>query len=179
MQRIKLLLLIINIMKLDVLLVNLIMVSLVVVPYCLFLLYAKNHSNTIKSFFQRIVKNNELEIDWKDSWNKNMIGVDSKKMRLLIVQDQDEISYHLIDLRDLKRSEIRLGFKAVKVHGLKEDMLQTLILELLKFSGEIQEILLFDTDKTYGQDYELLHAERLNKKINSLLEEKPYIHTAA
>lgn len=166
-------------MKLDIFFVNAAILLLVFIPYFLFILLADNERKHLKQNFQRLVKQYKLAPDILYSWNKNMIGIDRKSLKLLVVQKRDFVAHQIIDIRSIRRSSVQSEFKNIKVKGYKEEILQRVGLELETLNGEWIVIDLFDSNKDYMQDKELQHANKLSETINSLLKDKPILSSAA
>ena len=166
-------------MKLDIFFVNAGILLLVFIPYFLFILLADNERKHLKQNFQRLVKQYKLAPDILYSWNKNMIVIDRKSLKLLVVQKRDFVAHQLIDIRSIRRSSVLSEFKNIKVKGYKEDILQRVELQLEALNGKWIVVDLFDSNTDYMQDREILHASKLSETINNLLKDKPVLSSAA
>lgn len=166
-------------MKLDIFFVNTLLIIMVFVPYVLFILKASHESSKLKSGFEKLVTEYDLKPDWKESWNRNIIGVDYKNLKLLVVQGKETIVHKLVDLAGITKSVILSDHKLIKLRGKKEEQLQSLRLQLTYLDANVAEIELFNTSSSYFQDLELLHAQKLNDLINKLVVKKPTLTTAA
>ncbi|MDX1544243.1 MAG: hypothetical protein R3214_09880 [Christiangramia sp.] len=166
-------------MKLDIFFVNAGILLLVFIPYFLFILLADKERKQLKQNFQRLVTQHKLSPDILYSWNKNRIGIDRKSFKLLVVKKCNLVTHIILDMRLIRRCNIHSEFKNIKVRGYKEDILQRVELQIETVGGEWIKIDLFDSNRDYRQDKEVLHATKLSETINSLLSYKPVLSSAA
>lgn len=167
-------------MKLDIIIVDLLVVALVLVPCAIFIWAGLKDAQGLKRKFLEEVKKYNLHPDQIGTWNLNMAGLDTVSRSFLLVQDyagKFEISY--INLQKVGKSSIVKSYKTIKIREEKEEVLQRIDLELLLHSGEIQLVNLYDSNKTYQQDYEVKNAENWNLLINSCLSSRPVLGAAA
>lgn len=168
-------------MKLDIILVDLVVVAMVVVPYLLFIKLGWDETQKLKQKFLEEVKKAGLDPVEIDSWNQNMIGLDMTKQKLILVQRQKgDFRVDLMDLKRVRTCGIKIKNAEIVMHKKPETILQRIDLEFSVVDHEEAMLLnLFDHDTTYTQDYELKHAEKWHFLINKCLSFRPTIHTAA
>lgn len=167
-------------MKLDILLVDFGLVAAVFVPYLLFILLGQKEERALKNKFSEEVKNNQLQLDEKDSWNNNILGLDRAKGKILFVQKRKSgVAVEIIDLKEVRTCEIYREIQTVKIEDRTEEILQKLGLNLKLYSGTQKMLSLYNCEDTYSQDYELKHAEKWNRTINALIAFRPTINSAA
>lgn len=149
--------------------VNLAVVSIIFVPYFLLIYLGQHEYRKIINLFTKEAYINGLRIDVKDRWNLNAIGIDSTTQKLLFVQRRNEEFYvEVIHLASIAHCDISHHIKDIKLNGFKEPVLQRIELELVPLDGSDRiTINLFDSGYTFDQDYEMKHAEKWRRIINS------------
>lgn len=168
-------------MNIEMLAVHIAVISLIFVP-CLILVYCgRVEYRKINDLFKKEARKNGLSIDVKDRWNLNAIGIDHRKQKLLFIQRRnDELFVELISLCSIKQSQIRHHSLNTKINGVEEILLQKIELELIPLDGtDVILVSLFDSDLTFDQDYEMKHAEKWNRIINSNLSLNPITQKVA
>lgn len=153
--------------------VNVAVVSLIFVPY-LFLIYlGQREYRKIDNIFKEEAIKLGLNIEVKDRWNQNAIGIDTKQRELLFVQKRNEnyLVEH-ISLRSVAQCEIRHQVENLKNNGINEQVLQKVSLDFIHFDGSAISVCLFDYEYTFEQDYEMKHAEQWKKTITDNLAPK-------
>lgn len=167
-------------MKLDILIVDFAIIALVLVPYALFIFIGHREVRRIKNKFNEAALHHQLIIDEKDSWNSNIIGLDTKKCNLLLVQKKKTgVNIELVDLREVTNCEILREVHTIKTDKRTEDILQRIDLRLTCYNNSIRIVNLYNCEDTYAQEHELKHAEKWNDKINSLISYRPTVNSAA
>ena len=167
-------------MKLDIIIVDFALVAAVFVPYILFILIGKKEERKLARKFSEEVKKHQLKLSDKDRWNNNLLGFDSGKLKILFVQRKKSgIVAEVIDIRDIRSCEIYKEVQNISTGHRTEDILQKLGLQLKSYPGDTRFLELYNCEETYAQDYELIHAEKWNKKINALIVLRPTINSAA
>lgn len=167
-------------MKLDILIVDFILVATVALPYLLFILLGQKEEVKLKNKFSEEAKKHELHLDEKDNWNNNIIGLDKEKAKVLLLQKRKTgIVTELIDLKQVRACSILEEIQTVKINKRTENILQKLDLQLSLHNGSFQIVNLYNCEETYSQDYELKHAERWNRTINACLVYRPTVNSAA
>ncbi|WP_156879191.1 hypothetical protein [Salinimicrobium xinjiangense] len=167
-------------MKLDILIIDIALVALIVIPYILFILIGRREHNNLKNKFLNEAKYHQLRCEEVDTWNKNMMGLDKVRQKILLVQRrQTEFVTVLIELTEVKSCQILREVQTLKIDKRTEDILQRIHLQLILFNGSEKSVSLYNCDDTYYQEYELLHAERWNSSINALISFRPTINSAA
>lgn len=167
-------------MKLDIIIVDLILIAAVALPYILFILLGKKEEGGLKSKFFEEVKKNELHLQEKDKWNTNIVGLDKEKAKIIIVQKRKAgFVTELIDLRQVQACSILQETQTLKLNKRTANILQKIDLQFILFDGSIQIINLFNCEETFSQEYELVHAEKWNQIINKSLVNRPIVNSAA
>lgn len=167
-------------MKLDIIIVDLALVAAVFLPYFLFILIGQREERKLIHKFSEEAERNNLNIDEKDNWNNNIVGLDKSKAAMLLIQKRKAgIFTELINIREVMSCEIVKEVQTVRIEGRSEEILQRLELQLKLRNGRVQMINLYNCDETYSQDYELQHAERWKKAVNSLVAYRPTLNSAA
>lgn len=160
---------------------NLAVISLVFVPYFFILYMGHREDRKLLLLFRKEAKRNGLNIILKDRWNLNVIGIDQKQQKILFVQRRDEGYYiKVINLCSIKNCELFHDSKYFKINGGKELILQKIDLVLQPFNSDEKLVIsLYDSDRTFEQDYELKHAEKWQRIINNNLSINPITRKAA
>lgn len=167
-------------MKLDIIIVDLALLAAVFLPYLLFIWIGRKEERKLKNKFGEEAKKLQLNFDEKDSWNNNILGLDKKRDRILFVQKRKSgIIAEVVNLKEVRNSELVKEVQTLKIEQRTEDILQKLELKLNLYNGCEQILSLYDCEESYTQDYELKHAEKWNKLINSLIAFRPTINSAA
>lgn len=161
--------------------INLALLACLFVPYYLiFILGQRSYRNLNKRFKQEVRKNN-LKIDEKQNWSSNLIGIDIAGQKLLFVQSRtDGFAVDLIDLSNVKSSQVYGEYKQQKINGTTENLLQRVFLETQPvFGDERIRVKLYDSDLIYYEDYELKNAEKWCGIINKNLRYNPFAKRVA
>lgn len=168
-------------MNLEMIAVNIAVVSLVFIPYVVFIIIGQKEARKISSRFKEEARRHSLNISEKENWNKNILGLDPSNQKLLFVQKHDEeFLVKLIDLSLVKASRLAVDSREMVINEKKENVLQKINLELLSINMQSnQEICLYDSELNFSQDFELRRAEKWNKLINSCLSSKPVFQKVA
>lgn len=167
-------------MKIDILIVDLVLVILVLLPFMIFILLGKRESKRLKSSFQNAVAKYALRVTHRLDWNTNMFGLDKEQQKLLFIRERnDQFLTNLIDLHEVRSSRIVTVYQENKP-GKGSGNLQRVDLELIYSSEEHEFFNLFDSEEAIYQDHELAHAEKLNALINEVTGLRPpTLHRAA
>lgn len=167
-------------MKIDIIFVHFALVLSLIVPFIIFALYAAQERKDLKKRFVEEAKLLNLNLNQKDLWNLNFIGLDIHQQRVLLVQKREELFFtYLVDLKTVLSCTVLYEWGHLKVNKEKEEVLKRVDLELFLQNGTKQIINLYDYEISYVQDYELKHAEKWKSIINASLSLRPIIHTAA
>ncbi len=158
-------------MDIETFFANLAVLSFVIVPYFAFIYIGHKQYNEVGKRFQQETKKHGLHIDEYERWNRNALGIDYKQQKLLLVVKRDEIMLaEVISLANIKECVVVPCTHPVKTGTKKTEELDKIFLELTPFEGTDRILVsLFDSEYTFEQDYEMKHAEKWNKLINSSL----------
>lgn len=151
--------------------VNVAVVSFVFVPFFYLIYLGQQEYKKINKLFKEEASRLGLNIEVKDRWNQNALGIDTRQGRLLFVQKRHENFFvENIDLCSVVNCEISHQVENLKINGINEQVLQKISLDLIHFNGNIvASVCLFDYEYTLEQDFEMKHAEQWKKFINSNL----------
>lgn len=168
-------------MKIDILFVDLAMLSLVFIPYIFLVLLGRGNSKKMKNFFLAEAQKLELKPDEIQTWNQNIIGVDKTRRKLLFVQKRfDQLAVQVVDLACIRDSKVLVRYSPQKTNGQTVDVLQEASLELLGAGGNLKDkIVLYDANAVFSEDNELRHAEKWNRIIKELLKPETSMRPAA
>ena len=168
-------------MKIDILFVDMALLALVIVPYVIFIFVRSKTATKCRKEFNRIAAENSLIINEKESWNKNLIGLDRSKEKLLLVQyKSEEPVSELMDLKMLKSCTVLSDTENQVVNGKPEEILKRVSLQLCFLNSAEKKLLrLYDHDVDVNQDYELKRAQKWNALVNEVLKARPVIKRAA
>lgn len=155
--------------------VNVAVVSLVFVPYYLFIRLGQQEYRRINREFSGQVKQHNLKIDQMERWNLNALGIDFKQQKLLFVQRRNEkIFVQLYDLGSIKACRESFQNTTIQVNGANVTILQKVDLELIPYSGEAVTVInLFNNDMTYNEEFELDHARKWKELVNQCICARP------
>lgn len=168
-------------MKIDILLVDMALLALVLVPYVIFILVRSKTAAKCRKEFNRIAAENSLIINEKESWNKNLIGLDRNNEKLLLVQSGSEVPVsELVDLKMLKSCTVISETENQVVSGKPEEILKRVSLQFSFINSADKKLLkLYDHDVNVYQDYELKRAQKWTDLINGVVKARPVIKRAA
>lgn len=167
-------------MKLDILIVDIALLTLVFLPYFLLIFLNKVEEKSLKKRFLNKVSQYNLEIVECDTWNSNIIGLDKGKAKILFVQKiKTGFVTEFIDLKQVRTCCIIQDIQAVKINKHVSNILQKIDLQLVLHNGSIQTINLYNCEEAYSEDYEMKNAERWYRIINESLDHRPTVNSAA
>lgn len=167
-------------MKLDIIIVDLVLVAAVFLPYFLFVLIGRKEQNKLKSKFFEETENYQLHFNEVDKWNNNLLGLDKEKSMILLVQKRKtDFSTILVDLKPVRSCEVFQEVGSSRRNKRVENVLQSVCLKLNLYGGTTQIVNLYNCDETYCEDYELKHAEKWQRVINEIVAMRPTINSAA
>lgn len=167
-------------MKLDILIVDAVLIALVFLPYFLFILIGRREEKKLKNKFLEEALKCQLTIDESDSWNKTIIGLDKEKFKILLVQKRKTgIATELLDLKNVRDSEIIQEVQTVKIETNIQKILERIDLQLNLYNNSSQIINFYNSAESYSQEHELVHAEKWSSKINALTRFRPTLNSAA
>lgn len=161
--------------------VNVAVVSLVFVPYYIFIRLGQKEYRRINREFGNQKKKHNLKIDHLERWNLNAVGIDLQQQKLLFVQRRhEEIFVQVYDLSNVKTCIEASHSSPIEVNGILQNVLQTVDLELYPYSAEEKTIVnLFNSDFTYNEDFELKHAQQWRELINQCIISRPIFKKVA
>lgn len=159
-------------MDIESLIVNIAVVSIILVPYFVFIFTGHSQFNKVEKRFQQEVKKLGLHIDEYERWNMNVMGMDfNQKKILLVVRQNEQLLAEVISLQKIKESRVITYTHQVKRGNKVTPELDKIFLELTPFEGTDKILVsLFDSGYTFDQDFEMKHAEKWNTLVNSTLE---------
>lgn len=167
-------------MKLDIIIVDFILVTAVIIPYLLFILIGRKEEAKLKNKFLEEASKHGFHLEETDRWNNNIIGLDREKAKILLLQKRKTgIVTELIDLKQVRACHIYDEVQPLKIDKRTENVLLKLGIQLSLQDGSFQILNLYNCEETYYQDYELKHAEKWHHTINALLVHSPTVHFAA
>lgn len=167
-------------MKLDILIVDAVLIALVFLPYFLFILIGRREEKKLKNKFIEEALKCQLHIAESDSWNKTVIGLDKEKLKILLVQKRKtEIAVELIDLKNVRNSEVVQELQTVKIDTSNQKILERIDLQLNLYNNSSQFINFYNCAESYSQENEVVHAEKWSSKINALTRFRPTLNSAA
>lgn len=167
-------------MKLDILLVEILLVIMVVLPYITFAFLAFREREKLKLKFRLEMENRNFTASHKGSWNNNMIAVDFERSALLLVQQYDshfDVTY--TDLKKVIKVSTLIVQKKIKINGREEERLEQVCLEFECVTGTFNSLSLYDAERTYQQDLEVKNAEEWCMLINTHIKLNPILGAAA
>lgn len=156
-------------MKIDLIVISVILVTLVFLPFILFPYLQNSGNKKLNRKFREEAAKLNLNIDLKEKWNLNYIGIDSVQKKLLLVQRTDEqFQVEIVDLTKVKDSKVNITHFQGENHGKIETKLQRVDLEFtFHYTSEKQLVNLYDYDLNDNQDLEVKHAEIWNSNIKN------------
>lgn len=167
-------------MKIDLIIISVVMVLLVFLPFYLLPILQHKGNKKISQIVKNEIAKLKLNLDIKESWNLNIIGIDSSAQKLLVVQSHEEVKVQHFDLREVKHTELLVSTIPVVKNGKTENILQRVEIEFSFYTKEEKEILsLYDYDLNTYQDFEVKNAEKLNKNLQRLVIAHPVIKRTA
>lgn len=157
-------------MDIQSILVNLAVVSFILVPYFLLIHIGHNQHREVGKKFRHEAKKHGLNINEYDRWNNNALGMDFKQKKLLLVVRKDEnIAVEIVPLNNIQSSTVKPFMHKAKGNDKSTEVLDKVYLELTPYdNSEKIMVCLFDAGYTFEQDFEIKHAEKWSKLINSL-----------
>lgn len=167
-------------MKIDLIIISVVMVLLVFLPFYLLPLMQLRGNKKMSNMFKNESNRHNLKLDIKESWNLNMVGIDSAAQKLLVVQSYEEVKIHLFDLKTVKQTELLVSNIPVVKNGKTENILQRVDIVFSFYTKEEKEILsLYDYDLNTYQDFEVKNAEKLQIHLQRSVISHPVIKRTA
>lgn len=156
-------------MDLQTIFINLAVVSVIIVPVMYLIHLGQKQHREVGKKFRQEAKKLGLNIDEFDRWNNVALGIDFKQQKLILaMRKEQEVVIETTPLNNIKSSTVKTVIHTSKGDGKPIEVLDKVYLELTPFDGTANILVcLFDTDYTFEQDYEIKHAEKWNKLINS------------
>lgn len=167
-------------MKIDLVIISAILVMLVFLPFVLIPLIQSRGNKSLQKKFKEEVSKLNLTTDIIETWNQNMLGIDSAQKKLLFVQKlEEEFIMEFIDLSLVKQADINfLNSRPIGHH--KNEELKKVILDLSLYNAEDKKsIVLYDNDLNYNQDLEVMNAEKVKGHIQKLILSRPVLKRTA
>ncbi|UJH92180.1 hypothetical protein LZ575_06285 [Antarcticibacterium sp. 1MA-6-2] len=168
-------------MNTELIIISILLVCLVFLPFILVPFVQNRGSKNLKNKFRDEAVRLGLNIDLKENWSCNFIGIDTNQKKLLFVQKIEEnFISEFVDLATVKQSRVVVT-EIHKKNGKKEESeLQKLDLEFSFFGGQGTKLInLYDRDINFAQDLELKHAEKWNTQIAGFLNSQPLLKKSA
>lgn len=168
-------------MNIELIVISVILVALVFLPFILIPLVQNRGNNNLKKKFKDEADRLGLNIDIKELWNCNFIGIDSAQKKLLFVQKIDE-AYVLenIDLSTVSQSRVIVAEIEKKVDKKEITELQRVDLEFTISATQQKKLInLYDSDINFIQDLEVKHAENWNNQISQFINSRPVLKKTA
>ncbi len=167
-------------MKIDFIVTSLILVMLVFLPFILLPLIQNRDKKKLQKKSVDESSKYGLNLDLKESWSMNFIGIDSAQRKLLWIQKlETEILTEFIDLSKVRSSKLIISEIDKKINGKPEKVLERIDLEFLFFDEEKKVVNFFDYDLFFNQNMEILHAEKWNGLIQKQLIQQKYLKKSA
>ncbi|WP_143312429.1 hypothetical protein [Cellulophaga tyrosinoxydans] len=126
-----------------------------------------------------LLKNN-LKIAQSETWASFYIGIDEiqKKLIFLIFKGK-EVEEQIIDIKNVKECQIVEKRKFFKIKDKQDSVLEHLNLHLNLNNGEVLDLVFFDTNLNYKEDFELKRIEKWKFIITSLITQERNAKKAA
>lgn len=121
-----------------------------------------------------------LNLDLKENWSMNFIGIDSTQKKLLWIQKlENDFITVCIDLSRVRSTKLIISEIDKKINGKPEKVLERIDLEFLFFDEEKKMLNFFDYNVFYNQDMEVAHAKKWNELIQKQLIQPKYLKKSA
>lgn len=167
-------------MKIDFIVISLTLVMLVFLPFVLLPLIQNSDKKKIKKRFEEEASRHGLNLDLKESWSMNFIGIDSAQNKLLWIQKlETEFVCQLIDLSKVKSTKLFVSEIDKKINGKSEKVLEKIDLQFQFYNEEMKTVNFFDYDLFFNQDLEVVHAEKWNGLVQKQLIQPKYFKKSA
>lgn len=167
-------------MKIDFIVTSLILVMLVFLPFILLPLIQNSDRKKLQKKSEEESSKHGLNLDQKESWSMNFIGIDSAQKRMLWIQKlENELITDLVDLSEVRSTKLNITETEKKKDGKIEKILERIDLEFLLLNDEKKIISFFDNDLIFNQDLEVKHAEKWNGLIQKCLIQQKVLKKSA
>lgn len=167
-------------MNIDLVILSLLLVFLVFLPFILIPLIQNRGSKNLQKKFHAEASMLNLKTDIIETWNQNIIGIDSAQKKLLFVQKlEEEFIIEHIDLDRLKQSELKLQYSQPVGHKKEEQLQKVILIITVQHTEEKKSIVLYDYDLNYTQDLEVMNAQKVNNHINKFINNRPVLKRTA
>jgi len=152
------------------------MVCVILSPYFLFNMSKNSHKSLIKS---AILKHN-LKISQTESWACYYIGIDEFQKKLIFLNFKGkEVQEQIIDIKNVKDCQIIEKRKFFKIKDKQDSVLEHLNLHLNLNNRQVLDLVFFDTNLNYKEDFELKRIEKWKFIITSLITQERNAKKAA
>lgn len=167
-------------MKTELIIISVVLVLLVFLPFYLLPILQLRGNKKISQLFKKEAAKLNLNLDIKESWNLNLIGIDSAAQKLLVVQNHEEVLIRHFDLKEVKQTVLHVLNIPVVKNGKTENILQRVDIEFSFYTKDEKETLsLYDYDLNTYQNYEVKNAENIHKHLQRLVMAHPVIKRTA
>ena len=167
-------------MKLDIFIVEILLVAVVALPYLTFAFLGLKGGRELGSRFLQEMKKRNFKAGHKGKWNNNRIALDMERSSFLLVQQYNRLfECTQIHLQKVITVVVVTAQKNVDVGGKLTEQLERVVLEFQYLAGEVRLVTLYESDRTYQQDFEIENAEKWCLLMNEHLRSKPFFDAAA
>lgn len=169
-------------MDLELVIISLVLVASVFLPFFIIDFSGKSGIKQMKKLFELEQVKNNLKLTEQENWGNTFIGIDREQNKMLFMKFSEvEPSIHLIDLSKIQACEIDSKIASVKTKIKKENILQKLNLKISpKDTRNPEEILNFyDSEGIYGEDFEMVRAEKWKTNVKSYINTMSSVKKAA
>lgn len=168
-------------MNIELILVSAILVVLIFIPFVLLPLLRNSDLKKLEKKFREEEKNHNINIQLKEHWNQNYIGLDLSEKKLLFIQkSEEEFIVEFIDLKLVNSCASSIEELTVQRDGKTESLLRRVNLEFsFRNTGLKKSINLFDYDLHFTQDLEVKHASKWAELISQQLSSQSVLKQTA
>tara|TARA_R110000868_G_C10792251_1_gene756402 strand:+ start:40 stop:459 length:420 start_codon:yes stop_codon:yes gene_type:complete len=136
--------------------------------------------NSHKSQIKDVLLKNNLKIAQSETWASFYIGIDEIQKKLIFLNFKGkEVEEQIIDIKNVKECQIVEKRKFFKIKDKQDSVLEHLNLHLNLNNGEVLDLVFFDTNLNYKEDFELKRIEKWKFIITSLITQERNAKKAA
>ncbi|MEO9893977.1 hypothetical protein [Aurantibacter sp.] len=157
-------------MDTNLILVSAFIIALIFVPIFLLIRVGNTNKRKLRQRCNTIAVKNGLKISEKEFWGNAIIAIDLKNQKLLFLRYENEsFEENIIDLTNYKECNINAVYSRAKTKYKKANILEKVDLQV-DYNGNntaIKTLNFYDNNRLYGENLELLRAEKWKKIIKN------------
>lgn len=158
-------------METSFIVISAILVALISVPFLLINAMGKSDTRKLRSHFKKIAIKHNLTPTAKEGWGNSFIGIDEAQMKMIFLKiNGTDVREEIVNLYPVKGCEVRETTEVIRANHSRETILVRVALIISFGNGqEPLDLIFYDRESGYQEDYEHDRADRWKKMITAAL----------